>query len=151
VGSSVNLLCDNSIITKDGNVKATLVASAIDAGSVPVFDVPLSFAVKKSSTGKGSIILEIKGKSYTENQLSNLLVKTDTLGEIEITVSGSKGIQDGLVYVDLEVGALGYTAVQQFELKETGYTVNFTQPTEERITYISPKSMHHRLIITLKL
>jgi len=136
VGSSVNLLCDNSIITKDGNVKATLVASAIDAGSVPVFDVPLSFAVKKSSTGKGSIILEIKGKSYTENQLSNLLVKTDTLGEIEITVSGNKGIQDGLVYVDLEVGALGYTAVQQFELKETGYTVNFTQPTEERITYM---------------
>jgi hypothetical protein len=136
VGSSVNLSCDNSIITKDGNVTAKLVASAKDAGNVPVFDVPLRFAVKKSSENKGDITIKINGTSYSETQLQDVSVKTDTLGQVEIIVSGTKGTQDGLVYVDLAVGALGYTATQQFELKETGYTVSFTEPIEDRITYM---------------
>jgi len=136
VGSSINLTCDNSIITKDGNVKSTLIAKAIDAGSVPVFDVPLSFAVQKSSEGKGDITLEINGKSYSETQLSDLTVKTNNLGEVVIIVSGNKGAQDGQIEVKLEVTGLGHTALQQFQLKETGYTVKFSQPIEERITYM---------------
>ena len=136
VGSSINLSCDNEIITKDGNVKAVLTASALDAGNIPVFDVPLSFAVKKTTEGQGNVTLEINDKSYSETQLNDLIVKTDTLGQIEITVSGNKGDKEGLVIVELSVSGLGDTAVQRFQLKETGYTVRFTDPPAKQISYM---------------
>jgi hypothetical protein len=136
VGSSVNLTCDNSIITKDGNVTSTLIATALDAGNIPVFEVPLSFALQKSSGGTDDIMLEINGTSYSETQLNDLAVNTNNLGQVKIIVSGKKGTQSGPIDVQLEVKGLNHSAFQQFQLQETGYTVSFVKPEESRITYM---------------
>jgi len=135
-GSSVSLFCDNTVITKDGNVTAELIATAQDAGNIPVFDVPLSFSMKKSSENQGQLSLQINGKSYSETRLLNQTFNTNTLGQVKIIVSGVKGENEGLVDIELSVGALGYTAVQDFQLKDSGYTVQFVEPIDDQITYM---------------
>ncbi|ETR68321.1 MAG: hypothetical protein OMM_04635 [Candidatus Magnetoglobus multicellularis str. Araruama] len=92
--------------------------------------------MKKSSENQGQLSLHINGKSYSETRLLNQTFNTNTLGQVEIIVSGVKGENEGLVDIELSVGALGYTAVQDFQLKDSGYTVQFVEPIDDQITYM---------------
>ncbi|KPA18050.1 Ig domain-containing protein [Candidatus Magnetomorum sp. HK-1] len=140
-GSSVTLLADNTMITKDGAVKANLKVTVKDAGNIPVFDVPLKFSIQSESPEAGSIMLSINGADYTESQLNGkeVSVKSNTVGEVDIIVIGMKGLDIGnnnMVDVAVSVNALGYTAVKNFQVKESGYTVQFVEPEQYQNSYM---------------
>lgn len=139
VGSNVTLSTDNMVITQDGNIKANLKAIAKDAGNVPVYDVPLQFSIKSENSNVASVLLTINGVQYDESELKGIQipVKTNTVGAVDITVSGIKGTGADAVNVDVAVCALGYTAIQTYEvIQEEGYTVDFTIPEKDNNTFI---------------
>ena len=140
-GSSVTLSTDNTTITKDGTVKANLKVTTKDAGNIPVFDVPLNFLIESESAEAGSIKLSINNIAYSASQLNgqDVSVKSNTIGEVNIVVVGVEGSDvnnTNTVDVLVSVNALGYTASQNFQVEESGYTVKFIEPALNFNTYM---------------
>ncbi|MBF0452136.1 MAG: Ig-like domain-containing protein, partial [Candidatus Magnetomorum sp.] len=120
-GSSVNLSCDNTQLTKDGKVKAKMIVTVTDAGNVEVPEVPVALkAMNSDGTPTTGITLSIDNTPYTA--ITSL--KTDTIGQVEIVIEGKAAGT-----YDLEVSALNATETQRFKVvEEQGYTISMAIP-----------------------
>jgi len=142
VGSSITMSCDKSVITKDGETTSTFTAIAKDAANVPVYNVPVEIIITKAndSDQKGDVILTVDGKSYSKTTLydTKVIAHTDSIGKVEVKISGESGSQKGNVKFKISMNALGDNAYQNIELIDIEDTVRFHIPEVEYITVNNP-------------